>query len=182
MRRAIAVLAASLVVSGLVAACQQPEDPSKGAKWYGAAVTSPHTRSAMLLGQSTGPYIVKCAGTGDNLTVDVSAPDGWSAVFRSPNQQWTLRKTRTGEAVQLTGSEDGVSYLKLDKSNYVVDSEVFASPPKSWGVGDDLVHINMYIDCSPPASRVGPPPSSSSTLKNGPAGTPKGPEKGQGNP
>ena len=178
--RAGAVLAVSVAAAAVLTACEQPPDPNAGPRWYGAAVTSPHTRSATLLGLSQGPYVVKCWGTHDNLTVDVAAPDGWGAVFRSPEKEWTLRKSRTSEAVRLTGSEDGVSYLKIDPERYVVDSEVYASPPKSWDIGDDLVHINMYIDCSPPKDREQIAPSTSRpTLP--PPSTPA-PEKGQGTP
>lgn len=175
---AAAILAAT--VAAPLAGCAQPSDNDSGRKWYGAAVSSPHTRTATLLGKSAGPYLVRCSGTGDDLTVDVSAPDGWSAVFRSPAQEWTLRKTRGSEVARMTGSEDGVSFLAYDEDKYVIDSEVFTSPPRSWDIGDDLVRISMYIDCAPPPERQGAPRPS--VTQSVPRATPEGPEKGQGAP
>lgn len=132
-------------------------------QWYGAAVISPHTLASMTLGASQGPYTVKCSGTADDLTVDVSAPDGWTGVFKSDTHSWTLRKVVDGESLRITGQPNGVSYLKYN--DFTVDSEAFATTPQSWKLAEDTMSVNMYIDCHPPmdSSHTLPPNTSGST-------------------
>lgn len=148
----------ALVVIGAVTTmtgCVSPTPTAPSRQWYGASVLSPHTLAATKLGLSQGPYTVKCSGNADNLTVDVSAPDGWNAVFKSDSKIWTLRKTKDSESLKITGSPNGLSYLKY--ADYVVDSEALGETPQSWGIDTDTMSINMYIDCHPPQA---PDPSS----------------------
>ncbi|MBF6215666.1 hypothetical protein IU436_27380 [Nocardia farcinica] len=91
----------------------------------------------------------RCTGRGDDLAVEITAPQGWRITAHNPSQTLTVENTEKNLAGDLDTTNRYLEALKaVDWSETdQLDIAATAEAPAHWQASDRNVYISLHVDC-----------------------------------
>lgn len=94
----------------------------------------------------------RCTGTGQNLVVNISAPNGWKIKASNPSQVLTVENTEQDLSGNIDTTNQFLEALhSIDWSNPdQVDIAATADAPADWNssYGQGRVYLSLHVDCT----------------------------------
>ncbi|PCK23271.1 hypothetical protein [Rhodococcus qingshengii] len=167
-RRAVTVAAAAVGVLAALTACGSDESRAAAgvsASTSGTVVTdSTDDLGSIIIGwgekhsdtEITTPkpedVTARCTGTGENLAVDISAPQGWKIKASNPSQVLTVENAEQDLSGDIDTTNQFLEALhSIDWSQPdQVDIAATADAPVDWNspYGTGRIYLSLHVDCA----------------------------------